>query len=67
MPEDLERLLGSHEREDVFSLRLRESMQGKIFGIRFTVERSDGKEVVISVGGVKKQTVGKERALSQWK
>lgn len=59
VPEDLERLLGSHEREDVFSLRLRESMQGKIFGIRFTVERSDGKEVVISVGGVKNKLSAK--------
>ena len=59
VPEDLERLLGSHEREDVFSLRLRESMQGKFFGIRFTVERSDGKEVVISVGGVKNKLSAK--------
>ena len=57
--EDLQRLLGDHEREDVFSLRLQESTQGKILGIRFTVERSDGREVVISVGGVKNKLSAK--------
>ena len=58
-PEDLERLLGSHEMEDAFSLRMQEAMRGKILGIRFTVERSDGREVVISMGGVKNKLSAK--------
>ena len=51
--EDLKQLMTSGDQEKSFDLRLMRPLSGQILGLRFTVERSDGEEVVITIGGVK--------------
>lgn len=49
----LEQLLGSHREEKRFDLEFEKEMSEKVMVLRFDVNRLDGKEVVISIGGVK--------------